>query len=65
MNKRIAFSNFIWRFAERCSAQGVSIMVSIILARMLAPEIYGTVALITVIISILQVFIDGGLGAKD
>lgn len=63
MNKRIAFSNFIWRFAERCSAQGVSIMVSIILARMLAPEIYGTVALITVIISILQVFIDGGLGA--
>ena len=37
-------------------------LVSIILARLLSPEDYGTIALITVFISILQVFVDSGLG---
>lgn len=56
------FSNFIWRFAERCGAQIVAFVVSIVLARILAPEMYGTIALVTVFISILQVFVDSGLG---
>lgn len=54
--------NFIWRFAERCGAQGVSFIVSIVLARLLTPDAYGTVALITVFINILNVFVDSGLG---
>ena len=36
-------SGFIWRFAERCGAQGVSFLVSIILARILEPEVYGKI----------------------
>lgn len=56
------FSNFIWRFAERCGAQLVAFIVSVILARMLVPEAYGIVALLTVFTSILQVFVDSGLG---
>lgn len=55
-------SNLIWRFAERIGAQGVSFVVSIVLARLLAPEAYGTVALVTVFTAILQVFVDSGLG---
>ena len=55
-------SNFIWRFAERCGAQLVTFIVSIILARILAPEDYGTIALVTVFTTILQVFVDSGLG---
>ena len=62
MKKYNIFSNLIWRFAERCGAQFVAFVVSIVLARMLAPEIYGVVALITVFITILQVFVDSGLG---
>lgn len=54
--------NMAWRFAERSGVQGVSLVVSIILARLLAPEAYGTVALITVFTTILQVFVDSGLG---
>lgn len=54
--------NLFWRFLERTGAQGVVFIVSIILARLLNPEIYGTVAIVTVIMSILQVFIDSGLG---
>lgn len=56
------FSNLIWRFAERCGAQLVAFVVSVVLARILAPEAYGTIALITVFTTILQTFVDSGLG---
>ena len=55
-------SGLFWRFLERFGAQGVSFIVSIVLARLLNPNIYGTVAIVTVIMAILQVFIDSGLG---
>lgn len=62
MNKNSVFSNLIWRFAERTGAQLVAFIVQIVLARILLPEQFGTVALITVFTSILQVFVDSGLG---
>ncbi|MCI6715976.1 MAG: lipopolysaccharide biosynthesis protein [Mollicutes bacterium] len=60
--KQSVFSNMIWRFAERCGAQIVQFIVSIVLARILAPEAYGIIALVTVFTTILQVFVDSGLG---
>lgn len=54
-------SNVIWRFAERVGAQGVTFIVSIVLARKLDPEMYGIVALITVFTSILCIFVDSGM----
>lgn len=60
--KQTVLSNFIWRFAERCGAQVVQLIVSIVLARILAPEAYGTIALVLVFANILQVFVDSGLG---
>ncbi|MGX8832902.1 lipopolysaccharide biosynthesis protein [Amedibacillus sp. YH-ame6] len=60
--KQATISGFFWRFAERCGAQGVTFFVSIILARILDLETYGTLALITVFITILQVFVDSGMG---
>ncbi len=57
-------SNFIWRFLERCGAQIVSLVISIILARLIAPEVYGSIALVTVFITLLQVFVDSGLGVS-
>lgn len=61
MNNKSVFSNFIWRFAERCCAQLVTFLVSIVLARILMPKDYGTVALASVFITIMQVFVDSGL----
>lgn len=63
MSNNKVVSNFIWRFAERCGAQLVQFIVSIVLARLLAPEVYGTIALITVITTILNVFVDSGMGS--
>lgn len=62
MSNSKVISNFIWRFAERCGAQAVQFIVSIVLARLLMPEVYGTIALITVITTILNVFVDSGMG---
>ncbi len=55
-------SNMLWRFAERCGAYLVQFVVSIVLARILGPEAYGTIALVTVFTTIMQVFVDSGLG---
>ncbi len=64
MNKRnLVISNLLWRFFERCGSQGITFIVSIILARLLEPETYGTIALVTVFISLLSTFVDSGLGS--
>ena len=60
-NRQKVFSNLIWRFMERFGSQAVSFVVSIVLARLLEPELYGSVALVLVITSILQVFVDSGM----
>ena len=61
--KSKTFHGFLWRFAERCGAQGVGFVVSILLARLLSPNDYGTVALVNVFIAILGVFINSGMGS--
>lgn len=55
-------TGFLWRFLERVGAQGVQMIVSIILARLLAPELFGTITLISVFTTILSTFIDSGFG---
>ena len=62
-SKGKVLTNFLWRFAERCGAQGVALVVSIVLARLIAPEHYGTLALVTVFTDIHQVLVDSGLGS--
>lgn len=62
MDSSKVFNNLIWRFMERIGSQGISLVVSIILARLLGPEVYGTIALVNVFIVILQVFVDSGFG---
>lgn len=52
----------MWKFGERISAQLVSTLVSIILARLLMPEDYGVVALVTIFITICNVFVTNGFG---
>lgn len=60
-NRKSVFSNLIWRFMERCGAQLVSVVVSFVLARMLDPAVYGLVAKVTIITSIMLVFVDSGM----
>lgn len=60
--KKKTISGFIYSFAERGASQGISFIVQIILARILMPEEFGTVALLTVLMTILDVFVTYGFG---
>ncbi len=64
MQSKKVLTNFIWRFLERSCAQIVTFVVSIVLARILDPVVYGTIAIVTVFTTILQVFVDSGLGVS-
>lgn len=56
-------SGMSWKFAERLGAQGVSFIVSMVLARLLMPEDYGTVAIINIFMSIADVLLTSGLSS--
>ena len=55
-------SGLVWKFAERIGAQSVSFIVSIVLARLLCPEDYGLISLITIFLAVSGVFIQSGFG---
>lgn len=52
-----------WTFAERIMAQLVSTIVTIILARILDPAHYGIISIVTVFISICDVFVTSGFNS--
>ena len=60
--KQKTISGFAYKMLERIGAQGVNFTVSIVLARILLPEQYGTIALVTVLITLLDVFVTYGFG---
>lgn len=55
------FSSLFWKFGERILAQLISFVVSVVLARLMLPEHYGVVAMVTVFINIANVFVTSGL----
>lgn len=61
--KNGVISNLAWRFAERITAQVVTLVVSIVLARVLDPSHYGIVAMVMVFITIANVFVQDGFGS--
>lgn len=52
-----------WNFMERCSVQIVNFVVTIVLARMLLPEEYGIIAMITIFIALANTISDGGFNS--
>lgn len=60
--KQKVTSGIFWQFSERVLAQGVSFLISIILARILMPEDYGIISMVLVFINISNVFVSNGLG---
>lgn len=62
-NKNGVIYNLIWKFAERITAQVVTLVVSIVLARMLEPSHYGVISMVTIFITIANVFVSDGFGS--
>ena len=53
--------SFLWKLMEKSGSQVISFIVSIILARLLDPNDYGIIAIITIFINLANVIVDGGL----
>lgn len=54
-------SGSVWKFMERVFAQCITLLVSIILARMLSPDDYGIVSIVTIFFTFSNILISGGL----
>ncbi len=55
-------SGLFWKFIEVLSGDGVSFIVSIVLARLLMPEDFGQISLVNIFITLANVFVVYGLG---
>ncbi len=59
--KEKTFASFLWKFSERMMSQFISLVISIILARILAPSDYSVVSIVTIFFSFANIFVIGGL----
>lgn len=60
--KKQVVKGTVWALLERFSNQIIVFVVSMVLARMLTPTDYGTVALLSLFIVVASVLVDSGLG---
>ena len=58
-NKKI-ISSLVYKFIERLGVKGLGLVISIVLARLLAPEEFGQIAIMNVFINLSQVIVDSG-----
>lgn len=59
--KRQAINGVVWTFAQQFSVQIINFGVQIILARLLMPEMFGLIAMVSVFVSIGATLMDGGM----
>lgn len=61
MNKGRVIQSLFYKFTERFAVKGIGLVIGIVLARMIAPEIFGQIAVLTVFTDLSLTLIDGGL----
>lgn len=59
--RKTAISGLVWTFAQQFGVQGIQFLVSIFMARLLLPEEFGLIGMITVFISIGKSLMESGL----
>ena len=60
--KKKTAKGMLWSAVERFSTQGIQFLFGILLARLLTPNDYGMIAMLTIFIAVSQTFIDSGFG---
>lgn len=56
-------SGFLWAYGEKVAAQGIALIVTAVLARLIDPENYGMISIVTVFIEFGDIFVTGGFGS--
>lgn len=62
MSENRVAKSFAFKFIERMAAKGLGLVISIVLARLVAKEIHGLLAIIMVFINLAQTFVQSGMG---
>lgn len=63
LTKFKVLSAIFWKFLERVGVQGIQFIVMIVLARMLLPEDFGLIVIVTIFISIASIIAQGGFNS--
>lgn len=58
--KHQAVKGVMWSAVERFSVQGIQFILTIVIARLVLPSDYGLIAMLSIFLSIAQVFVDSG-----
>jgi teichuronic acid exporter len=61
MKRNSVFSSFVWKMLERSSIQISYFIVTLVLARILSPKEYGSIAIIMIFVAFATVLVQGGL----
>lgn len=60
--KNQAVKGMMWSSIERFSTQGIQLVLTIVIARILSPNDYGLVAMLSIFMAIAQTLVDSGFG---
>ncbi len=60
ITKSKVIASLLWKFMERIGTQGIQFVVTIFLARLLLPEQFGLIVLVTIFTSIAGIFVQSG-----
>ena len=63
MDKSKVISSLAFKFIERLAVKGIGLVISVLLARLLSPDDFGVVAIMTVFINLSQTLIQSGLNS--
>lgn len=58
--KNKATSSLLWSSVEQFGSQGLSLIITIVIARLITPEDYGLIAMLSIFMALSQVFINCG-----
>lgn len=58
--KKQTFNGVIWRILETGGTQIIRLLISIVLARLILPEQFAAIAMLSIFFSVAQIFVDSG-----
>ena len=61
INRGTVTNSFFWKMFERFMSQGVHLVIQIVLARILLPEHFGSMAIIVAMTNYANIFVQSGI----
>ena len=58
--KQKSVSAVVWNSVERFSVQGVNVVVSVLIARLVSPDDFGVIAMLAIFLGVANTFVDSG-----